>query len=206
MSKDMLGITVRKLVTLPPQLLGIVCDLLEKLADSEWVEATKKFLRKENPWGEPASLLKRVSAVTVAGAKRFCAKDHLKEANVGWTSPNFQKLFQEKVEENVPEAALVAHHLERDSLDAPIMAKLGDRAVIQLAHFFELLKKQSKGEDGTLLVNGRANIAYILGSDGNVWAVDAYWPADNGDWRVHASSVGNPRRWAAGYQVLSRDS
>lgn len=51
MSKDMLGIAVRKLVTLPPQTLGIVCDHLGKLADPEWVEATKKFLRKENPWG-----------------------------------------------------------------------------------------------------------------------------------------------------------
>ncbi len=50
MSKDMLGTTVRKLVTLPNTTLGIVCDLLEKLADQEWVEATKKFLRKENSW------------------------------------------------------------------------------------------------------------------------------------------------------------
>ena len=46
----MLGTAVRKLVTLPNTTLGIVCDLLEKLADQEWVEATKKFLRKENPW------------------------------------------------------------------------------------------------------------------------------------------------------------
>ena len=49
MSKDMLGIAVRMLVTLPAQVLGIVCDLLAKLADPEWVEATKKFLRKEEP-------------------------------------------------------------------------------------------------------------------------------------------------------------
>jgi len=50
MSKDMLGVAVRKLVTLPIQVLGVVCDLLEKLSDPKWVEATKKFLRKENPW------------------------------------------------------------------------------------------------------------------------------------------------------------
>ena len=52
MSKDMLGIAVRKLVTLPIQILGIVCDLLEKLSDPEWVEALRKFLRKQNPWPE----------------------------------------------------------------------------------------------------------------------------------------------------------
>lgn len=50
MSKDMLGVAVRKLVTLPGHVLGIVCDLLEKLVDPEWVEATKRFLRKEEPW------------------------------------------------------------------------------------------------------------------------------------------------------------
>lgn len=49
-SNDMLGIAVRKLVTQPNYLLGLVCDLLEKLADPQWVDATKKFLRKENPW------------------------------------------------------------------------------------------------------------------------------------------------------------
>lgn len=52
MSKDMLGIAIRKLVTLPNNVLGIVCDLLEKLSDPEWVMALKKFLRKENPWPE----------------------------------------------------------------------------------------------------------------------------------------------------------
>jgi len=50
MSKDMLGIAVRKLVTLPSPMLGIVCDHLDKLADPVWVNATKKFLRKEEAW------------------------------------------------------------------------------------------------------------------------------------------------------------
>ena len=50
MSKDMLGIAVRKLVTLPGSELGLVCDLLEKLSDPEWVALTKRFLRKEKTW------------------------------------------------------------------------------------------------------------------------------------------------------------
>src|SRR3989344_6437995 len=52
MSKNMLGVAVRKIVTLPSNTLGLVRDLLEKLSDPEWVGATKKFLRKENSWGE----------------------------------------------------------------------------------------------------------------------------------------------------------
>lgn len=50
MSKDMLGIAVRKLVTLPSSTLGLVCDLLEKLSDPDWETPAKRFLRKENPW------------------------------------------------------------------------------------------------------------------------------------------------------------
>jgi hypothetical protein len=55
-AKDMLGVAVRKLVTLPGAVLGIVCDLLEKCSDPEWVEATKRFLRKEEPWPKPQTV------------------------------------------------------------------------------------------------------------------------------------------------------
>ena len=53
MSKDMLGVAVQKLVVLPSEALGLVCDFLEKMSDPEWVVAGKKFLRKENPWLNP---------------------------------------------------------------------------------------------------------------------------------------------------------
>lgn len=62
MRKDMLGIAVRKLVTFPNEELGIVCDLLEKFSNPVWVEATKKFLRKENYWtGATENFLKLIS-------------------------------------------------------------------------------------------------------------------------------------------------
>lgn len=66
MPKDMLGIAVRKLVTLQPGVLGVVCDLLEKLSDKDWVIATKRFLRRENPWPEEAK-----KAVTSAPVERW---------------------------------------------------------------------------------------------------------------------------------------
>lgn len=52
MSSDMLGTIVRKLVTLSVETHGVVVDLLVKLEDPEWLAATKRFLRKENPWPE----------------------------------------------------------------------------------------------------------------------------------------------------------
>lgn len=50
MSNDMLGTLVRKLVTLPSEMLGSLCDLLQKLEDETWRSAFKRFLRKEPCW------------------------------------------------------------------------------------------------------------------------------------------------------------
>lgn len=150
--------------------------------------------------------LHKIATAAVSGAKKFVAKDALKEANVGYTGSNFDRFFLNKVEEGVGDATIAIYHLERDSLDAPIMTELGSHAEINLAYLFELLKKQSKGESGPLLINGYANIAYIKGSDGNFWAVDAGWHSGRGYWSVDARSVEFPDRWGAGYQVLSCDS
>ncbi len=52
---DMLGNILRKLVLLPVEWLATVYDLLEKLAGKDgesWLEAQKRFLRKEDPWME----------------------------------------------------------------------------------------------------------------------------------------------------------
>lgn len=53
MKKDMLGTAVRKIVDLPLEMIGAICDLVEKLlgeAGQKWLAELKKFLRKENCW------------------------------------------------------------------------------------------------------------------------------------------------------------
>ena len=53
MRNSVIGNIVLFLVALPENFLGVVHDLMEKLAGkngTEWFEALKKFLRKENPW------------------------------------------------------------------------------------------------------------------------------------------------------------
>lgn len=158
------------------------------------------------PSKKEPELLRLITSAGITGAKKFVAKDHLAVANVGWTGGNLKKLFLDKVEENVADTIVTVYRLEQSSLDAPIMAKLGERTVIKLAYFFELLKRQSKGEDGVLLTNGYANVAYIEGNDGNIWAVYASWYSEYHYWFVEAYSVENPRRWYVGDQILSRDS
>src|SRR3989344_1696433 len=141
-----------------------------------------------------------VSGVQVAGAKCFVPdKVALKEANVGFTDSNFDQFFLGKVEDNIKDATLAVHRLEKNSLDAEIRKELDqEREEITLTHFFDLLKKQSKGQKGHLLINGYANIAYICDKDGKLWAVNAYWYSVLRYWRVFAHSVGSPLGWRVG--------
>lgn len=164
------------------------------------LDGTLKFIIKQ------PDLLKRFATITVPGVARFVAKDCLKEANVGWLGLNFKLHLCDKIEENVPEAKLVVSRLEKPSLDAPILAELDCKAEVSLAYMFDLLKKQSKGEDDILLTNGYANIFYIRGTDGNLWAVNCRWNSDNRYWDVEANSVEYPYRWNDGNRAFSRDS
>ena len=151
-------------------------------------------------------LLCRATTVKVPGIAKFVVKDHLTAVNVGWIDKNFDQFFRNKQEEDVDDITLVVSRLEKDSLDTSILAELGDRAETSLAHLFALLEKQSKGEQGILLTNGYANIFYIRGTDGNLWAVSANWNSYDGYWDVEASSVERPCWWNVGGQVFSRDS
>lgn len=182
---------------------ALVKNIMAQMGIDDPVEAVRRI--NAGDWVvRQANLLKQVATVQVAGAQTFYAKDHIQAANIGYLGDNFKKFFLNKVEGSVVAGALVVYHLERQSLDAPIMTELGERATTSLAHFFELIKAQSKGEDGPLLVNGSANISYILGDDGNVWGVFAFWSAGNGFWLVDARSVEDLDRWSGGVQVLSR--
>ncbi len=151
------------------------------------------------------SILVYEDTVSVTAVKRFVAHEHLVEANVGWMGDNFKKLFLDNVEENVPAGRVAIHALVESSLDPEIMVELGRaRRVIHLSHFFQLMKKQAVGQAGPLMINDNWNIAYCIGSDGNIWAVNACWYSFNRDWGVEGGSVGYPREWCAGSQVLSQ--
>lgn len=187
------------------ELQGPLTELLQQFSGEKGRERFDEFklwLKKVTTSG----LLKFVCQTSVKGAKRFVAKDHLRAASVGWMGDNFKQFFLNLVEENVGEGTINVHRLEKASLNASIMTELGKRKQIWLTHFFELVEEQSKGEKGLLLTDGSAIIAYIIGSDGNFWAVCARWLGASRCWSLGASSVGGPYRWRGAPCVLSRDS
>jgi len=153
--------------------------------------------------------LKLLEGTTIVPAfEKFVARYHCREdgktkVKIYYLGENFKKNFLKKIEVDVEKAELRRHILLRSSLDPEIMAELGeDRRTVKLAHFWAMLEKQANGEQGDLLVNGYANIAYVEDENGIVWAVIAYWNSGRG-WRVEADSVGDPDGWYDGYRVLS---
>lgn len=189
--------------------LGTIEAVFNKLGGLDGAQA---FLRDEVTVAKPATskLLELVTSVAVVGLAPFAAKDKFKTkktpdgVKLYWVGDNFKENFLEKVEGEAAPATLKLHMLKKSSLDAPILAELGEEAQeTKLSHLWELLQKQPEGEKGTLLVNGYANIFYVRDTKGNLWAVCADWRSGYG-WDFEASSVENPREWGGGSQVVSR--
>jgi len=182
-------------------------DLETKLAGPDgpqWLEGLNRFLRKENPWPK-SQLLKRLATVTTKAMGKFVAKDHFRPDNQNVTinhiDENFKSRFLGLTQEAIGADAVVGYELTKDSLDQAIIAELGANHQTTVSHLWFLLTKQANGENGALLTNGRANIFYIRGISGNLWAVTVDW--DGRGWNVNAHSI-DGLRWYAGVRFFCR--
>ncbi|MEK7609666.1 MAG: hypothetical protein AAB470_00905 [Patescibacteria group bacterium] len=155
-------------------------------------------------------LLEFVTQVRVDAVKQFITADRFKAGQtidgVKYHSSfgdNFNLHFLPKIEGDVQAVDLQVHKLLQNSKDLGIRTEIGeDKEETKLAHLHHLLTLQGNGEKGVLLTNGYANIFYIRGIDGNLWAVHARWY--DGGWYLGADSVGCSDGWDAGRQVFSR--
>lgn len=158
-----------------------------------------------------AVILSLVATVSVAAVKSFRAADHFKGGETVdgvkvWLGENFKKCLLGKTECDVPAGMLRIHRLEKNSVDSPIIAELGEEAAAEtfLAQIWQLLKLQPTGQEGKLLVDGKANIFYVRDDNGTLWAVSCRWDSGYRDWRLEAVPVTDPYGWRSGIRVLSR--
>ena len=162
------------------------------------------------------SLLEPVTVVSVPALTAFDVAVHFvvtpqnkrKDAEVliGWMNDNAQRLVGARTtpEPEIAETTLRVHTLRKASVDGPILAELGDQATTTWAQMYEMMRRQGRGQEGDLLVNGWANIFYIPDIEGQLWAVSCYWISDDRCWRVYAYPVAGPYAWYADSQVVSR--
>ncbi len=82
-------------------------------------------------------------------------------------------------------------------LSGMVEAKKNASTLAQLRTF---LDNQWNGEEGSLLVNGYANIFYCLGEDGNLFAVNA--ALIGGEWEVDGWGFDENGAWVAGNRIF----
>ena len=140
-------------------------------------------------------------SLELPAVSRFVAKEAFTKANgIAWMGDNFKQFILPLVEENVAAAVLTVSELTRDAKDLRIAAELrvDEQGEVALAHFFRVFQDCPTG----IRTDGWANGAYVIGNDGETWAVDAR--LYGGGWSVFADRLGNRRGGAAGYRFLSR--
>lgn len=125
------------------------------------------------------------------------SKEYFKEAGVVLTGTNFETQFYGLEVSAVAENELAVRKLTKNSLDAPIMAELGDKAETSVLQFRAFLAANHDSKEWFIF--------YLRGKDRRLGAVRAYWRIGSGGWRVRAYSVDNPNEWSAGGQVVSRN-
>ncbi len=149
---------------------------------------------------------RKVSVVS----RRFITSESFTKSNTkvkfGYIDEKIVKIFGKS--QDVPAGELAMNTLLESTHDPEIMVALGPQSkrFIKLGQVYQLIEEQGHGQAGPLLVNGYANIAYILDENGAPWAVYAYWYPDCGDWDVNVYSVASLSEWRAGCQVLSQVS
>lgn len=157
-------------------------------------------------------ILKPITTITLPAIKKFVAKDYFKldktpdGVKIDHLGNDFKKHFLNKIEIDIPKTEITVAELIEEARDKEIIAELGGQEETTLAHFWELLKKQPKGEDGVLKTNWRSNIFYIRDIEGALWAVNGDWSSDFAFWYVFAYPVSDPFKWSRGRQFFSRAS
>jgi len=125
------------------------------------------------------------------------SKKYFEDAGVKWTGSNFESQFYGLEVPASKQTEFAIRKLGEASLDAPILAELGDKAEISVSQFRAFLAENRKSTEWFIF--------YLRGKDGNLWAVDAHWNSGFDGWDVDADSVESLVRWLAGDRVVSRN-
>lgn len=150
------------------------------------------------------NLLELVGTKVLSAIDRFDSAEHFCDGNSHgikfYFGENFEKSFIGKVEVAVAARKIKSYALQKGLSYANIRKQIGSATgEVSLGQLFQLLKAQSKGEEGFLITNRWENLFCISDKHGKLWVVLARW-ADDG-WVVGAYPL-EDGRWSAGIQVL----
>ncbi|KKP68780.1 MAG: hypothetical protein UR66_C0003G0045 [Candidatus Moranbacteria bacterium GW2011_GWE1_35_17] len=119
----------------------------------------------------------------------------------------FQKILLSETVFTCGPSTLRYHKLLRGAVDDDIINELGGEYVAKtnLYSMFFLMKKQGRGQDGTLLVDGGyKNKFYICDEKNVLWAISCDWNSIG--WSLNADLIDDLDDWEDGDQVFSPQS
>ena len=174
-------------------------DFAEKIIKSitDSVKSFKlKFLKKLGTVSVSSEEFKKSDFFTNNGPVRL------------WMSDNFKTYILSEISDTIHarDTTLTKLILSQSMTDAEIRAEIGEDNIATptgwAQEFMSLLQEQSRGEKGTLLNSGYANIRYVKTTNGEVFAVDANWDADDHEWFLDACEL-DVYRWLDGFYVFA---
>ena len=164
---------------------------LERLLDNLQSVIEGQFVKSPN-----SPLLVPVGTVTARAHadKRTVAKairvDTSETAPVliSYVDPVIHTWFGKLTVEHTTDSALASSCLTRQSRDFWIIGSLEDgKEETTWGEIYSLMLAQSRGQEGTLLNTGSANIFYVLDADGELRSVFVSW--HGGGWSVYFDTL-----------------
>lgn len=180
-------------------------DALKAEIERATINALKK-LGSRYPVLAETTLLKPVAQATVpARTKPFNAAEFYQNGPGLYVYGTFADRLDVNARQTVdsaPERPYVASLLKANAYDKDIRKELPEDHLSTLEDIAGLIEAQPGGKSGFLLNNGYANIFYVEGKNGEVFAVVVYWFSDFREWYVLGWELDELGYWCAGHQVL----
>ena len=104
--------------------------------------------------------------------------------------------------DSAPERPYVASLLKANAYDKDIRKELPETHLSTLEDIAGLIEAQPNGKSGFLLNNGYANIFYVEGKNGEVFAVGVDWFSVSREWSVYDWELVESGDWDTDDQVL----
>jgi hypothetical protein len=202
--KDMLSVLIRKIVDLPLEMLGVLCDLSKELsgeAGQEWLAELKNFLRKENCWtGIVAKpILRLISGdypLTIDAVDGTEILADAKDVFVGGIDPDFKNWGADEIGNPTAETPIDVHEMTKDATFSQMFGEL-NTDVRKLCFTQAQIKNFVKKYRDWLRADGYATF-FLLKSKGNFFVADVV--DSDGELFVNRRQLDDPGVWAAGYR------
>ena len=179
-------------------------DALKVEIERATINALKK-LGSRYPVLAETTLLKPVAQATVpARTKPVSVAEFYQTGSGLYVYDTFAERLDvnaRQVVDSAPERSYVASLLKANAYDKDIRKELEDH-LSTLEDIAGLIEAQPGGKSGFLLNNGYANIFYVEGKNGEVFAVRVRWLSGDRRWRVRGWRLGEGGGWRAGNRVL----